>query len=179
MRSASIFPAPVAAAAHSARLRSGADPVGINGRHGTRLHRAADNGSGSGLRLLLAAGVDLNTNDIFGNTPLHASVVSGSVQVMRQLLVAGVELNARDEYGFTALRWAVILDDLDKTALLLRHGASVHLKDNDGRTALGVARDMNNIAILGLLVTAAEGGAGHGLSLALAQPPARHKPMLY
>ena len=60
MRTCRMIPAPVARPAHSARIRCGVDPNGINQFGDSHLHRAAFFGQAGGLQLLLAAGGDPN-----------------------------------------------------------------------------------------------------------------------
>ncbi|XP_062294107.1 caskin-2-like isoform X3 [Scomber scombrus] len=68
----------------------------------TPLHLAARNGHKDIIRLLLTAGIDINTTTKSG-TALHEASLYGKTEVVRLLLDAGVDVNIRNTYNQTAL----------------------------------------------------------------------------
>uniref|UniRef100_A0A8C2WGF3 CASK interacting protein 2 n=1 Tax=Cyclopterus lumpus TaxID=8103 RepID=A0A8C2WGF3_CYCLU len=68
----------------------------------TPLHLAARNGHKDIIRLLLAAGIDINKTTKSG-TALHEASLYGKTEVVRLLLDAGVDVNTRNTYNQTAL----------------------------------------------------------------------------
>ncbi|XP_068581764.1 caskin-2-like isoform X2 [Cebidichthys violaceus] len=68
----------------------------------TPLHLAARNGHKDIIRLLLAAGIDINKTTKSG-TALHEASLYGKTEVVRLLLDAGVDVNIRNTYNQTAL----------------------------------------------------------------------------
>ncbi|KAM9843796.1 caskin-2 isoform 2-T3 [Aulostomus maculatus] len=68
----------------------------------TPLHLAARNGHKDIIRLLLKAGIDINTTTKSG-TALHEASLYGKTEVVRLLLDAGVDVNIRNTYNQTAL----------------------------------------------------------------------------
>ena len=69
------------------------------------LHAAAAYGAVGALRVLVAAGADLDRIDAAGQTPLHLAAARGrsfrELEVMRMLLNAGADLNVADRAGRT------------------------------------------------------------------------------
>lgn len=97
-------------------------------------------GNVSGMKVLIAAGADLNArrNDKrYGNnlTPLMTAVAYGQVECTRSLISWGARLEERDPFGRTALVWAVTQYPDDKSIvvagrvecakLLIRAGSDV------------------------------------------------------
>ncbi|XP_056262253.1 caskin-2-like isoform X3 [Pseudoliparis swirei] len=68
----------------------------------TPLHLAARNGHKDIIRLLLAAGIDINKTTKSG-TALHEASLYGKTEVVRLLLDAGVDVTTRNTYNQTAL----------------------------------------------------------------------------
>ncbi len=55
------------------------------------------------VKLLLAAGADVNAGDVMGMTPLHHAVSEGCLDDVKLLIGAGADVNARDRNGVTPL----------------------------------------------------------------------------
>ncbi|RPB11974.1 ankyrin [Morchella conica CCBAS932] len=88
--------------------------------------------------LLLYDGVDVEREDLYGNTPLQlASPVSkGLDQLSMRLIELGAPIDRRDEMGSTVLHVAAAAGDPYIVKLLLMYGWNRNAKDNNGRTAL-------------------------------------------
>lgn len=93
------------------------------------------------IRLLVAAGVDVNSRDEGGSTPLHTAVGGdgANVPAAHALLVLGADVNARDNNGITPLMDAASWWRGRAVALLLEFGADPMLRAKDGRSASDVA----------------------------------------
>lgn len=72
-----------------------------NVRGATPLHFAAINPDGSALKVLIAAGADVNAKDEDGTTPLHMSALARQTQAALLLLEAGADVNATRNDGRT------------------------------------------------------------------------------
>lgn len=118
--------------AHPELLRA-ADPAGS-----TLLHHAAGFGKIETMRLLVAAGADVNAKNRRGSTPLHWSVPDEAK--VRLLLKHGAAVNAKQSDNRTPLYLAAMLGNgRSILALLLEHGADPNLKAANGRTPLMAA----------------------------------------
>ncbi|XP_042232799.1 serine-rich adhesin for platelets-like [Homarus americanus] len=106
----------------------------------TVLHRAAHHGHDLIVRLLLAAGSDINKKDVVGNTPLHAATQAGHNRVVKILLGHGALLDAASQSGMTSLHRAASKGKELTCNLLLRRGANPRAEDNAGRTPADWAR---------------------------------------
>lgn len=81
---------------------------------------------------LLAAQADVNVQDVSGVTPLMAC--SRDVDVLRALRAAGADINARDTYGRTPLVYK--LSNSDAVRELIKAGALLNVQDEKGNTLL-------------------------------------------
>jgi hypothetical protein len=72
----------------------------------TALARAAQNGNGPTIRVLLAAGARVDDKDGSGWTPLFNAALKGDLEIVEALLSAGADVNARSSNGWTALKEA-------------------------------------------------------------------------
>lgn len=96
--------------------------------NGTPLQVAATKGYQDVVKLLLAAGADVNAKD--GSRPLHLAACKGHVEVAKLLLAAGANINAVTESGragggWTPLSGAVGNNRKEMVKFLLANGADV------------------------------------------------------
>ncbi|KAK8006083.1 hypothetical protein PG991_012380 [Apiospora marii] len=128
----------------------GADPTFVSPHGQTVLHFIAVqyNGQGSLLKLLVAKGLDVNAQDVFGMTPLHyASYNPHKKDLVKPLLDEGADPTIRDRQGRTAFHLFImnplaaidaLKGSLFETSLLYgKH--SIMSKDSHGRHALHYA----------------------------------------
>lgn len=91
------------------------------------------------VRLLLAAGANVNAADAEGVTPLHWLVIHGSrdavaLEVLRLLLAAGADVEQADKDGWTPLISAAHYQNVTLMPALLLAGADVNAQDALGKT---------------------------------------------
>uniref|UniRef100_A0A8C2ALL7 Ankyrin repeat domain 6b n=1 Tax=Cyprinus carpio TaxID=7962 RepID=A0A8C2ALL7_CYPCA len=108
-----------------------------NGR--TPLHLAAYKGHIAVVRILLAAGCDLDIQDDGDQTALHRAAVVGNADVISALIQEGCALDRQDKDGNTALHEAAWHGFSQSVKLLVKAGANVHAKNKAGNTALHLA----------------------------------------
>ncbi|MBM3392690.1 MAG: ankyrin repeat domain-containing protein [Betaproteobacteria bacterium] len=82
-------------------LRDARNPLGA-----TPLHHAATNLDSGPLKVLLAAGADVNARDKEDNTPLHMAAYATRAGNAQLLLAAGADVNAKTTAGRTPLSMA-------------------------------------------------------------------------
>ena len=110
----------------------------------TPLFLAAQNNRLDVLKLLIAAGADVNVACDDGSTPLHAAAENGHAGVVSALIAtAGVDLNAAltgdDSAGVTPLYLAARGNRLDVVKLLFAAGADVNKACVDGDTPFQIS----------------------------------------
>uniref|UniRef100_A0A672NAG2 Ankyrin repeat domain-containing protein 6-like n=1 Tax=Sinocyclocheilus grahami TaxID=75366 RepID=A0A672NAG2_SINGR len=108
-----------------------------NGR--TPLHLAAYKSHIAVVRILLAAGCELDIQDDGDQTALHRATVVGNADVISALIQEGCALDRQDKDGNTALHEAAWHGFSQSVKLLVKAGANVHAKNKAGNTALHLA----------------------------------------
>ena len=87
------------------------------------------------LRLLAAAGANVNARNYDGDTPLHRIYLR---DVEEELLKLGADVNARNNDGETPIFTNV---DDDAVALLAAHGADLTIRNKKGQSLLKAAKE--------------------------------------
>ncbi len=141
-------------------LNNGAD-LNAEGEHGYPLHLAASsNENPNVIKVLLDAGVDVNTRSRSRNTPLHWAVAGNkNPNVIKVLLDAGADVNARNGDGGTPLHWAASQNENPEIInVLLKSGAKLEVRNKLGQTpiysAVGRREKHNSLKIIMTLIDA-------------------------
>jgi ankyrin repeat protein len=111
-------------------------------------------GDAETVRGLIAAGVDLEKQEYWGQTPLAAAALSRNYPVIQTLLQAGA--NPRATYWGDMRVSMVHVGDPPTTCLLLKYGADPNIRDANGETPLMSAAAVGDARKVRLLL---EGGA--------------------
>ena len=102
---------------------------------------AVRTGNREALKVHLANGVDLNTQDPqSGLTPLSWTVFVGEVEIAEQLIKAGADVNGKNRDGSTPLHEAAFMGRDRVARILIRNGADVEARDDNGQTPLNLAQ---------------------------------------
>ena len=98
---------------------------------------ATENGNLDCVKVLLVEyGVNVDFQNIEGETPLIIASREGHVDVVTFLVEHGANLNLQCRLGNTALMTACLYKERDVVTFLVEHGANVNLQSKDGTTAL-------------------------------------------
>ena len=101
------------------------------------LHAAVRWGHDSILGYLLQQdGVEIEIEDLRGQTPLFHAIVQGNALAMTLLVQNGADVNAKCHLGETPLFPASQNGDVKAMSFLIQHGANVNAKDSRGETPL-------------------------------------------
>ena len=102
---------------------------------------ATKNGNIESLKVHLANGVDLNTQDPqSGLTPLSWAIFAGKVEIAEQLIKAGANVDGKNSDGSTPLHKAAFMGQDRIARTLIQNGADVEARDDDGQTPLNLAQ---------------------------------------
>lgn len=117
---------------------------------------AAQNGDGTALRRLIAAGADVDSLNRHGQTALMLAAREGHTEAVRLLLEAGAALDHTAKYHLSALMLAVINDRHEIVELLVAAGADTRIRGSGapgfaGKTALDLAKDLERTVSIALL----------------------------
>jgi len=91
--------------------------------------------------LLMNANADVNTMDVYDQTPLAAAMFCDNLEMMQILLKNKADPNFRDTDGMTPLHKAVNGGGINAIQLLQQSGADPTIKNNDGQTPLEIAKE--------------------------------------
>ncbi|XP_024083826.1 ankyrin repeat domain-containing protein 50 isoform X1 [Cimex lectularius] len=132
-----------------AALNIDASALEATDRHGqTPLNLAARLGLHNIVKVLLAAGAEVDHADCDGWTALRAAAWGGHTEVVKLVLEAGASVDSCDRDQRTALRAAAWGGHADIVTLLLEANADVNRTDCEGRTALIAAAYMGHAEIV-------------------------------
>lgn len=115
-------------------IRAGNSVNVLDDYSGTPLHQATCKGNLKLMRLLLDAGVDVNSA-AKGWTALHAATSNGHRDAAEMLLAAGAKIDAAQPWGWRPIHNALWENHLDIAQLLLDRGAKI-----DACVAAGLGR---------------------------------------
>ncbi len=116
-----------------------------------QLIEASEQGDVAAIETLLAAGANVNTHRINGETGLMRAAAMGHSAAVEMLLAHGAAIDAWRQDGWTALALAAFFGHVEVCKLLLRAGANSHLVDDDGFTAAKWAEARGHVEILEVL----------------------------
>jgi serine/threonine protein kinase len=93
---------------------------------------------------LIAAKVDINKQDKYGDTPLHVVIQSDNQTVIGVLLKHKTRTDIRNERGDTALFAAIRTQNPKTVELLISLDAGINIPNKDGKTPLMIAMEEAN-----------------------------------
>ena len=103
-------------------------------------------------RDLIAQGINIDEQDVYGQTALMNAVQLNRLEIVMELIRAGAALDLQNKYGNTVIMWAVKCNDLEIVQELIRAGAALDVQNYlQGMTALQTARKYNLPEIATLL----------------------------
>jgi ankyrin repeat protein len=107
----------------------------------TPLMFAVQSGREDAVKLLVAAGADVNIKEHnYYSSPLMCAVNGDYTNIIKLLIAAGADINAKDASGWTPLMHASSMGCPGAAVILIRAGADVNAVNNDGWSALGFAQ---------------------------------------
>ncbi|OUM57689.1 hypothetical protein PIROE2DRAFT_48513, partial [Piromyces sp. E2] len=88
------------------------------------LHNACRTGNENIIKYLMKHGVDINKEDIYGETPIFSACSNGSVKVVKYLVKHGADIHIKNKNGVTVLFSACVRGGNENVVkLLVEHGA--------------------------------------------------------
>ena len=105
------------------------------------LDLAANHGQETICSNLIAAGANVNSQDLAGETPLFSAFGTPNSNVLAMLLQHGASVTLTNIDGHTALFNAIIAGDTNAVVMMLQYGADPMLKDRFGKTPLDQAKE--------------------------------------
>lgn len=121
------------------------------------LHRAAQSGCDSMVRLFLSMGASIDQPDMYGATPLHFAVrgfssTRGNATAVAILVEHSAALDKQENGGTTPLHIASRNGDTEMVNILLLRHANTNITNEEGKTPLHVAVELGHVEVVRLLV---------------------------
>lgn len=117
------------------------------------LHIAAELDKGGMVKILIAAGVDIESKDNWGRTPLHRAIISKRRDSFDTLFRSGAKLAAVDAKSVSSLHLAAQAGQVDMIEILLANEAKRWDFDANGRQPIHSAVRSGNALAVETLVT--------------------------
>ena len=99
---------------------------GCNGRTGTALHEACDNGNLEIVQTLFQHHADVNALNDYGEIPLHQACLKGHLKIVQMLLKHSSKVNIKARFDETPLHEACHAGSLEIVQELIKHKADVN-----------------------------------------------------
>jgi ankyrin repeat protein len=130
----------------------------LNYHGNTALYVAAQYGQAAVVEKLLAVPrIDANQKNLDGLNPLLIAATNEHALVMKALLkVPGIDVSIKDSNGNNALLYVTEDGNLELAAEFVKVPGIINLPDNDGYTPLMIAVNQRNLAMVELLLNAAD-----------------------
>lgn len=125
-----------------------ADINGVISNATTPPMTASHSGDGDIVRLLIAAGAELNARNADGNNALWLACVGNHLDMIDLLVDAGIDIDNRNDNGATPLMYAASSGKADVVERLLARGADVTPETPDGFSALDLAGTIECLTLL-------------------------------
>ena len=86
------------------------------------IQQAAKDGNIEAVKQHLAAGMDVNAKNDWGETPLHYATIEDHKETVELLIAEGADVNAQGDRSGTPLDWAIRFEHPEIADLLRKHG---------------------------------------------------------
>jgi hypothetical protein len=103
-------------------------------------------------RMLLIKGIEIESKDMFGNTPLMNAALRGHVEICKLLLDHGAKIESKGNLGHTPLLIACEEGHLSVVSFLIDKGADVEASNNHGFRPLYIAALRGHLEIVKALI---------------------------
>jgi hypothetical protein len=104
------------------------------------------------LQLLIENGININAQNINGETGLHLAVMENNIEIVELLINAGADIEIETNDEETALCIAIAENNIQMVWLLFKNNANVSFEAKSGWNFLHLAMQGNNIDISKLLI---------------------------
>ena len=114
-------------------------------RH-TFLHLAARHSKNPKvIKILITAGVEIDAQDLNGNTALQIAIDSNNIIAAQTLITAGASPFIQNKEGETALHLAINKGSISLVKALIEANAPLHTKNNQGKTPFDSLKELPNM----------------------------------
>ena len=125
-------------------------PVCSMSLYGMNINQAIIRGNAARVQQIInsnMAPININQQNLAGQTLLHLAVRLGTPEVVNELIDAGADIDAQDAAGIAPLHLAAQRGDFDIINELIDAGANVNVRTNLGLTPSDFAQASDDIAV--------------------------------
>ncbi|CAF0858262.1 unnamed protein product [Didymodactylos carnosus] len=141
-------------------MKNGVDCTVVDNDRRTALHLACASGCIKTVLYLIEIGnIDVNSVDVYQQTPMFYAFISNEIDIARYLMTCGAKLNVRDAHGYLPLHSGILLSsnehDYNVEFIDLCAYEKLSLDDNDnesGLSPLGVACMQGKLNVVEYLI---------------------------
>jgi len=104
------------------------------------------------IKLLIYYGADINSMDMYGNTPLLIAIYKKNDNIINFLIDNGADINIKNKNGDTPLLIATKKNYIECCKKLINNNVNVNYKDSNGNSSLMIAIKNEKIELVKMLI---------------------------
>jgi len=119
----------------------------------TSLHFAVIGGNAETISYIINSGVNINSRNLYGETPLLWCCKEGNLEIAKVLVEHGAKINIRDGEGNTPLHWAAEYNQHEMVSYFLSKGTSLNRNNDLQQTPIDIAIENQSLETVAIFTS--------------------------